>query len=56
MYCKDAYKLFKIKILCNPDCPFPYKSCPFIVLGDSADKDARKIMNEVIRLHEKDRN
>jgi len=52
MYCKDAYKLFKKKILCSPDCPI-YKSCPYIVLSDAADKSAKRIMKEMIRLHEK---
>ena len=51
-YCKDAYKLFKIKILCGKECPI-YKTCPWIVLGDTADKNAKKIMREMIRLHEK---
>lgn len=55
VYCRDAYKLFKVKILCNPNCPFPYESCPYIVLGDTADKNAKRIMKEIIRLHEKSR-
>ena len=51
-YCKDAYKLFKIKILCGKECPI-YKTCPYIVLGDTADKNAKKIMKAMIRLNEK---
>ena len=47
-YCKDSYKLFKIKILCGKDCPI-YKTCPWIVLEDAADKSARTIMREMIR-------
>ena len=53
-YCKDAYKLFGIKILCGKDCPI-YKTCPYTVLGDTADKNAKKIMKEIIRLNEKGR-
>lgn len=47
-YCKDAKKLFGIKILCSKDCPM-YKTCPWIVLGDSADQNAKKIMREMIK-------
>jgi len=47
-YCKDAYKLFRIKILCGKDCPI-YKTCPWIILGDAADKSAKKIMKEMIK-------
>ena len=53
-YCKDAYKLFKIQILCGKICPI-YKTCPYIVLGDTADKNAKRIMREMIKLHEKSR-
>jgi len=54
MYCKDAYKLFKIKILCGSDCPI-YKKCPRIIIEDASDKVADKIMREFIRKYEKNR-
>ena len=51
-YCRDAYKLFGVKILCSKDCPI-YMTCPWIILGDSADKNAKKIMKEMIKLEKK---
>jgi len=48
-YCLDAYKLFKREIVCSPDCPI-YKTCPYIVLGDAADKNAKKLMKEMIKI------
>ena len=51
-YCHDAYKLFGVKILCSKECPW-YKKCPYIILGDSADKNAKRIMKEMIKLEKK---
>jgi len=48
-YCKDAYKLFKSEVLCGKRCPI-YKTCPYIILGDTADKNAKKIMKEMIKI------
>jgi len=52
MHCRDAYKLFGREILCGPECPL-YKTCPYILLGDVADKTAKKIMREMVRLAKK---
>jgi len=38
--------------LCSKECPW-YKKCPYIILGDSADKNAKKIMKEMIKLEKK---
>ena len=51
-YCKDSYTLFKVKVLCGKECPI-YKTCPYIVLGDSADKNAKKIMKEMTKIAKK---
>jgi len=48
-YCKDAYKLFGVEVLCGRDCPI-YKTCPWIICGDVADKSAQKIMKEMIKI------
>lgn len=53
-FCKDAYKLFGIKILCGKDCPI-YKKCPRIIIEDTSDKMANEIMKEFIRNYEKSR-
>lgn len=51
-YCKDAKKLFDTEILCGKDCPL-YKACPYILLNDMADKAAKKLMREIIRVSKK---
>ncbi len=48
-YCKDAYKLMKIKVMCGKDCPL-LDDCPRLLLEDISDKAVEKAIKKLIKI------
>ncbi len=46
-YCKDAYKLLKIKTICGQKCPL-YGECPRLLMEDVSDKIVEESMKKLI--------
>uniref|UniRef100_A0A6H2A4L2 Uncharacterized protein n=1 Tax=viral metagenome TaxID=1070528 RepID=A0A6H2A4L2_9ZZZZ len=47
-YCKDALDWLGIETTCGKSCP-KYKNCPRILIEDSSDRLADKVMKIMIR-------
>ena len=54
-YCKDAFKLLGVKVVCGMGCPM-YKDCPRIILEDAVDKGVSKAIKRLIQIIKGDSN
>lgn len=52
MYCKDALKLLKKKVVCGKDCPI-LTSCPRLILEDATDIAIEKAIEAMFKAREK---
>ncbi len=49
IYCKDALKLLKKKVVCGKGCPL-LKNCPRLILEDALDEAIEKAMKAMIKM------
>ena len=51
-YCKDAFKLLGIKVLCS-DCPLVLGKCPRNILEDAVDEGVDRAIEAMVAIGEK---
>ena len=47
-YCKDAFSLLKMKMVCGKDCPI-FKNCPRLILEDATDIAIEKAIKAMMK-------
>ena len=54
-YCKDAFRLLGIKVLCM-DCPLEQGKCPRNIMEDAVDEGVDRAIGAMMQIKEKDEN